>query len=72
MDYEPIITLLIQYIEIEKGTNKTKQEKVDTIINKTKQEKVDTIINKFKIVLPQNLFIEYYYFILYFLDIYLI
>jgi hypothetical protein len=60
MDYEPIITLLIQYIEIEKGTNKTKQEKVDTIIN------------KFKIVLPQNLFIEYYYFILYFLDIYLI
>jgi hypothetical protein len=33
---------------------------------------MDTIINKFKIVLPQNLFIEYYYFILYFLDIYLI
>jgi len=60
MDYEPIINLLISYMEIEKETNKTKQEKVDTIIN------------KFKVVLPQNLFIEYYYFILYFLDIYLI
>lgn len=60
MDYEPIINLLIQYIDIEKETNKTKQEKVDTIIN------------KFKVILPHNLFIDYYYFILYFLDIYLI
>jgi hypothetical protein len=59
-EYNVIIDLAMSYMEIEKGTNKTKQEKIDTIIN------------KFKVVLPQNLFIEYYYFILYFLDIYLI
>lgn len=59
-DYKIIIDLAISYMDIEKETSKTKQEKVDTIIN------------KFRVVLPHNLFIEYYYFILYFLDIYLI
>ena len=59
-EYNVIIDLAISYIEIEKDTNKTKQQKVDTIIH------------KFRIVLPHNLFIEYYYFILYFLDIYLL
>ena len=59
-EYNVIIDLAISYMEIEKDTNKTKQEKVDSIIN------------KFKTVLPHNLFIEYYYFILYFLDIYLL
>ena len=58
-EYNVIIDLAISYIDIEKETNKTKQEKVDTILR------------KFQVVLPHNLFIEYYYFILYFLDIYL-
>ena len=58
-EYNVIIDLAMSYMEIEKGTNKTKQEKVDTIIN------------KFRVVLPHNLFIEYYNFIIYFLDIYL-
>jgi hypothetical protein len=60
MDYQPIINLLISYIEIEKQTNKTKPRKVETIIKKC------------RVVLPPDIFIEYYYFILYFLDIYLI
>ncbi len=60
MDYQPIINLLISYIEIEKGTNKTKPQKVDTILRKC------------HIVLPPHLFEQYYYFIIYFLDIYLI
>jgi len=60
MDYEPIINLLISYIEIEKQTNKTKPQKVDTILKKC------------SVVLPPHLLKQYYYFIIYFLDIYLI
>ena len=60
MDYQPIINLLISYIEIEKDTNKTKSQKVETILN------------KFRIVLPSDMFESYYFFITYFLDIYLV
>ena len=58
-EYNLIIDLAISYIDIEKETNKTKQQKVNTIIN------------KFRVVLPPHLFEKFYYFILYFLDIYL-
>lgn len=60
MDYQPIINLLTSYIEIEKETNKTKPQKVKTIIKKC------------QMVLPPHIFETYFFFITYFLDIYLI
>ena len=60
MDYQPIINLLISYIEIEKDTNKTKPQKVETILKKC------------RVVLPPDMFETYYYFIIYFMDIYLL
>ena len=59
-DYNVIVDLLINYLEIEKQTNKTKQEKVDTILKKC------------SVVLPPHLLESYYHFIIYFLDIYLL
>jgi len=59
-DYNVIVDLLINYLEIEKQTNKTKPQKVETILKKC------------SVVLPPHLLEQYYYFIIYFLDIYLI
>ena len=54
-----IMNLLLCYLEIEKGK--------DT----TRDVKKYTIINKMKIVLPHYVYIDYFYFINYFINLYI-
>ena len=57
--YDNIIKLLLSYIEIEKNTNKPKIDQKQNIID------------KMKVVLPTNDFINYYYFINNFIELYI-
>lgn len=57
--YEIIIKLLLSYIEIEKNSNRSKIDQKQNIID------------KMKVVLPTNDFINYFYFINNFIEIYI-
>jgi hypothetical protein len=57
--YDTIIKLLLSYIEIEKNTNKPKIDQKQNIID------------KMKVVLTTNDFINYYYFISNFIELYI-
>jgi hypothetical protein len=57
--YDSIIKLLLSYIEIEKNTNKPKIDQKQNIID------------KMKVVLTTNDFINYYYFISNFIELYI-